>query len=95
MFLTVGTEVAAAATGVEPGIPNEPDGSWALGPVILGPAQQAADILTRTPAQRSETWQPVRPTRWSSSPPSLDGADADGDSAGLEGSDYAPIGDPR
>lgn len=47
LFLTVGTEVAAAAAGVEPGIPNEPDDSWALGPVVLGPAQQAADILTR------------------------------------------------
>lgn len=47
LFLTVGTEVAAAAAGVEPGIPSEPDGPWALGPVVLGPARQAADILTR------------------------------------------------
>ena len=39
--------MAAAAARVEPRIPSEPDGSWALGPVVLGPAQQAADILTR------------------------------------------------
>ena len=46
-FLAVGTEVIAAAAGVEPRIPNEPGGSWALGSVTLGPARQAADILTR------------------------------------------------
>jgi uncharacterized protein (TIGR03083 family) len=46
-FLTVGIEVAAAAAHVEPGIPSEPGGAWMLGPVVLGPAQQAADILTR------------------------------------------------
>lgn len=46
-FLRVGVEVAAAAARVEPGIPAEEDGSWMLGPVALGPAQQAADILTR------------------------------------------------
>lgn len=46
-FLRVGIEVAAAAAGVEAGIPTEQNGSWALGPVALGPAQQTADILTR------------------------------------------------
>jgi uncharacterized protein (TIGR03083 family) len=46
-FLTVGMEVVAAAAGVEAQAPVEPDGSWALGPVVLGSAQQAADILTR------------------------------------------------
>jgi uncharacterized protein (TIGR03083 family) len=46
-FLSVGVEVAAAASGVEPGIPTEEHGSWTLGPVALGPSQQAADILTR------------------------------------------------
>jgi uncharacterized protein (TIGR03083 family) len=46
-FLRAGVEVAAAAAHVEPGIPREPHGSWTLGPVVLGPAQQAADILTR------------------------------------------------
>jgi uncharacterized protein (TIGR03083 family) len=46
-FLRTGVEVAAAAARVEPGIPSNPAGSWAVGPVVLGPAQQAADILTR------------------------------------------------
>lgn len=46
-FLSVGIEVAAAAAGVEPGIPSGYVGSWSLGPVVLGPAQQAADVLTR------------------------------------------------
>jgi uncharacterized protein (TIGR03083 family) len=46
-FLRVGIEVAAAAAGVESGIPAEQDGAWTLGPVVLGHAQQAADILTR------------------------------------------------
>ncbi len=46
-FLRVGIEVAAAASRVEPGIPAEDGGAWMLGPVALGPAQQAADILTR------------------------------------------------
>ena len=46
-FLTVGVDVAAGAARVEPGIPSESDGAWRLGPVVLGPAQQAADILTR------------------------------------------------
>jgi uncharacterized protein (TIGR03083 family) len=47
-FLRVGIEVAAAAARVQPGIPTEPDGSWGVGPIELGHAQQAADILTRT-----------------------------------------------
>lgn len=46
-FVRVGVEIAATAAGVEPGIPTQPDGSWTLGPVGLGPRQQAADILTR------------------------------------------------
>lgn len=46
-FLSVGVEVAASAAGVEPGIPTEDGGSWSLGPVTLGAAQQAADVLTR------------------------------------------------
>ena len=43
----MGVELVAAAVGLEPGIPPAPYGAWALGPVVLGPAQQAADILTR------------------------------------------------
>jgi uncharacterized protein (TIGR03083 family) len=46
-FLRVGVEVAAAAARLEPGIPTEPDGEWALGPLVLGPAGQTADTLTR------------------------------------------------
>jgi uncharacterized protein (TIGR03083 family) len=51
-FLRVGIEVAAAAARAEPGIPAGPDGSWSVGPIDLGHAQQAADILTR--AHRAE-----------------------------------------
>jgi uncharacterized protein (TIGR03083 family) len=46
-FLRVGIEVAAAMARVEPGVPAAPDGLWSIGSVVLGPAQQAADILTR------------------------------------------------
>ena len=46
-FLAPGVEVAAAMARVEPGIPASPDGIWSLGPLILGPGQQTADILTR------------------------------------------------
>jgi len=47
-FLRVGVEVAASAAGVEPDMPVEEGDPWALGPVVLGPSQQAADILTRS-----------------------------------------------
>lgn len=46
-YLVPGVEVAAAVARVEPGIPSGPDGAWALGPIILGAAPQAAGILTR------------------------------------------------
>jgi uncharacterized protein (TIGR03083 family) len=46
-FVRVGVEVAAAAARVEPGIPDGPGGPWALGPLVLGDARQAADVLTR------------------------------------------------
>lgn len=46
-FLRVGVRVAASAARVEPGIPTQPDAAWSLGSVTLGPAPQAADILTR------------------------------------------------
>jgi hypothetical protein len=32
---------------VEPGIPEGPGGAWALGPLVLGHGEQAADVLTR------------------------------------------------
>ena len=46
-FLRVGMEVAATAAGTEASLPADEGGSWALGPVVLGAAPQAADILTR------------------------------------------------
>jgi uncharacterized protein (TIGR03083 family) len=46
-FLVPGIEVAGAAGHVDPQIPGEDGDDWALGPVVLGPAGQAADILTR------------------------------------------------
>jgi hypothetical protein len=46
-FLVPGVEVAGAAGHVDPRIPREDEGDWALGPVVLGPPGQAADILTR------------------------------------------------
>jgi uncharacterized protein (TIGR03083 family) len=47
-FLTPGVEVCAAIARMEPGIPASPDEHWTIGPIVLGAAQQAADILTRT-----------------------------------------------
>lgn len=47
LFLGTGIEVAASMVRVEPLVPGEPEGDWGFGPVVLGSAQQAADILTR------------------------------------------------
>jgi hypothetical protein len=47
LFLEIGIEVAAVIGRLEPGIPTDPDGEWSLGAVVLGPAPQAANILTR------------------------------------------------
>lgn len=47
LFLRTGVEVAAAAAGVERRVPTDNDDTWALGPVVLGRSDQAADILTR------------------------------------------------
>jgi hypothetical protein len=46
-FLRTGIEVAAAIAHMEPVVPTDPKGSWGFGPIMLGSAQQAADILTR------------------------------------------------
>lgn len=46
-FLVAGIEVAATAGGVTASIPDEPDGPWSLDAIVLGPADRAADILTR------------------------------------------------
>ena len=63
-FLRVGVEVAAAAAGVQPGMPTQPDDPWTLGPVVLGPALQAAAILTRpTPRTMWERLSAARQQR--------------------------------
>ena len=46
-FLIPGVEVTAAVARLEPGIPESQAEDWTLGPIVLGPAQQAADVLTR------------------------------------------------
>ncbi|HET6810789.1 MAG TPA: maleylpyruvate isomerase family mycothiol-dependent enzyme [Acidimicrobiales bacterium] len=46
-FLVPGIEVVGAIARMEPIVPGGEDGAWAVGPMVLGPAQQAADILTR------------------------------------------------
>ncbi len=45
-FLRTGIEVAAAMAQMEPVAPIDSEGAWGFGPIVLGPAQQAADILT-------------------------------------------------
>jgi uncharacterized protein (TIGR03083 family) len=51
-FLTPGIEVCAAIARMEPGVPTGPDADWSIGSIVLGSAQQTADILTR--AHRAE-----------------------------------------
>jgi uncharacterized protein (TIGR03083 family) len=46
-FLRTGIEVAAAMTQSEPVVPIDSGGVWGFGAIVLGPTQQAADILTR------------------------------------------------
>jgi uncharacterized protein (TIGR03083 family) len=46
-FLVPGIEVIGAIARMEPAIPAGEQGAWAVGPMVLGPARQAADILTR------------------------------------------------
>ena len=45
-FLDVGIRVVATAAGTPATAPTAPDRDWSIGPLVLGPAQQAADILT-------------------------------------------------
>jgi uncharacterized protein (TIGR03083 family) len=52
-FLYTGIEVAAAIAHLEPVVPTDPRGTWGFGPIVLGPAQQAADILTRAHTSES------------------------------------------
>jgi uncharacterized protein (TIGR03083 family) len=52
-FLSTGIAVVAAMARMEPLIPADPEGDWGFGQVVLGPPQQAADIVTRAlPAER-------------------------------------------
>ena len=51
-FLRTGIEVAAMAQ-MEPVVPTDPEGNWGFGPIVLGPAQQSADILTAAHASES------------------------------------------
>ena len=46
-FLGPGIEVAGGIARLEPAVPAGSGGDWSLGPIILGPAQQAADVVTR------------------------------------------------
>jgi uncharacterized protein (TIGR03083 family) len=72
-FLVPGMEVAGAAGHVDPQIPREDDDDWALGPVVLGPAGQAADILTRAhPPDEARALATGPPRRWPCSPRSQD-----------------------
>jgi uncharacterized protein (TIGR03083 family) len=52
-FLRSGIEVAAAMAKLEPVVPMETGGTWGFGPIVLGPAQQASDILTRAHTSES------------------------------------------
>jgi uncharacterized protein (TIGR03083 family) len=52
-FLCTGIEVAAAMAQMEPVVPTGPEGTWGFGPIMLGPAQQSADILTRAHTSES------------------------------------------
>ena len=49
-FLEVGHAIVATVAGANPAdgaVPeDEPDRSWSIGPIVLGPRQQAADLLT-------------------------------------------------
>jgi len=45
-FLSVGARVVAAIVGESVMSPDTHDGDWSIGPVVLGPTAQAADVLT-------------------------------------------------
>lgn len=54
-FLRPGLEVVASIARMEPVIPKDSDGVWGVGPIELGPAQQAADILTPRSSGRRDS----------------------------------------
>lgn len=45
-LLEVGLQVIGSIVGADPIPPADPEGDWAVGALIFGPRQQAADILT-------------------------------------------------
>lgn len=45
-FLDVGLQIVAGAAGMEPMAGAEDGGNYAIGPIVLGPREQAANILT-------------------------------------------------
>lgn len=45
-FLDVGIEIVATVAASDAVAPPVPGGNWCIGPLVLGPAPQAADILT-------------------------------------------------
>ncbi len=58
-FLAAGVQVVGAAVRMEPVIPRDGDGDWALGEIVLGAGPQAAAILTRS-FTRQEVQQLLR-----------------------------------
>lgn len=45
-YLDVGLRIVSGVAGHAPLIPASPDGEWAMGDLLLGPREAAADILT-------------------------------------------------
>jgi hypothetical protein len=45
-FLDMGAQIIAAAASVAPTAPSSSGGDWQIGPLTLGPTQQAVDIMT-------------------------------------------------
>jgi uncharacterized protein (TIGR03083 family) len=45
-FIDVGIQIIATVAGAAAIAPTADDGVWSIGPLVLGPRQQAADILT-------------------------------------------------
>lgn len=45
-FLDVGLQIVAGVAGMEPVAPVAESGDFAIGPIVLGPTEQAANILT-------------------------------------------------
>jgi uncharacterized protein (TIGR03083 family) len=46
-FLVAGVQVMGSGLGMEPRVPLDAEGDWAVGELVLGPTAQAAAVLTR------------------------------------------------